>query len=133
MCQIVKRIEMEQLPYGSLSTAPQRTRRNNPALMEINKKLVRELREIARHQILLMEFSELVSHQTSDDGDLPHHTRSFSPDAIDRYFEVAIAGVCEFGRKTSEAQVRALTASRAQSRGGVKMRMHMGGYIQAAA
>jgi len=101
--------EMVWWPYQSLSKSLLRTHHNASALMEINRRLADEMRNIARReQDFVFELSERILNRKSE-GDRKA-ADVMPPETVDEIFQSAISGIRQFNQAVVEAQVRSIEA-----------------------
>ena len=101
--------EMVWWPYQSLSKSLMRTHHNASALMEINRRLVDELRNIARReQDFVFELSERILNRTNESDHKQPDV--MPPETVDEIFESAISGIRQFNQAVVDAQVRSIEA-----------------------
>jgi hypothetical protein len=116
--------ELVWWPYQSLSKSLLRTHHNTSALLEINRMLVDEMRDIARReQDFVLNLSERILNRKADDGD-GKRANMLPPEAVDEIFETAISGIRQFGQAVADAQVRSIEAFRQQAREAEKAANH---------
>jgi len=116
--------ELAWWPYQSLSKSLLRTHRNTSALLEINRLLVDEMRDIARReQDFVLNLSEKILNRRADSGD-GKRANVLPPEAVDEIFETAINGIRQFGQAVADAQVRSIEAFRQQAREAEKAASH---------
>jgi hypothetical protein len=115
-------------PYRSLSKVLLRTHHNAAELLEINRKLADELREIIRRQQdFALEFSERLLNAKGNDA------TARAPERVNEYFDSAIASVREFGQAIADAQVHSIEALRDHTRKAVAPDAKAHGQTDAAA
>ncbi|HWF64221.1 MAG TPA: hypothetical protein VN685_06385 [Rhizomicrobium sp.] len=96
--------EMVWWPYQSLSKSLLQTHHNASALIEINRMLADEMRNIARReQDFVFELSERILNRKNDGDHKP-------PETVDEIFESAISGIRQFNQAVVDAQVRSIEA-----------------------
>jgi len=118
--------ELAWWPYQSLSKSLLQTHRNASALIEINRRLADEMRNIARReQDFVFELSErILNRKTENDS---KRTEAMPPETVDEIFESAISGMRQFNQAVIEAQVRSIEAFHRHAREAVDQK-----YQQAA-
>ena len=105
--------EVMWAPYRSLTTTLMHAHRNTAALIQINRKLADEFRDITRRQQdFLLDFSEKMLSQVSEGTGASKRVGALPIESMDQYFESAIAGVREFGTAIADAQVHSIEALR---------------------
>ncbi|HKD48376.1 MAG TPA: hypothetical protein VKB67_11890 [Rhizomicrobium sp.] len=106
---LLSKNELMWWPYQSLSKSLLQTHHNASALVEINRRLADEMRNIARlEQDFLFELSEriLVRKVKSDKT----QAAVMPPETVDEIFESAISGLRQFNQAVVDAQVRSIEA-----------------------
>lgn len=108
---ILSQNELMWWPYQSLSKSLLRTHRNTLALLEVNRLLADEMRDIARReQDFVLNLSEKILNRKADgDG---KRANVLPPETVDEIFETAISGIRQFGQAVADAQVRSIEAFR---------------------
>ena len=106
---ILAQNELMWWPYQSLSKSLLRTHHNTLALLEVNRMLADEMRDIARReQDFVLNLSEKILNRRPDgDG---KRAEILPPEAVDEIFETAITGIRQFGQAVADAQVRSIEA-----------------------
>lgn len=100
--------EMVWWPYQSLSKSLLQTHHNASALVEINRRLADEMRNIARReQDFVFEFSERILNRRAT-GQKP--ADMLPPETVNEIFESAISGLRQFNQAVIDAQVRSIEA-----------------------
>ena len=104
-------------PYRSLSKMILQRHRDTRAYMEINRKLLDDLRRIARReQELVLEMSEKMFEKMNAKGGSARGPLGFELGAMEEMCESAIAGIRELGQALSNAQVQSIEAFREHTR-----------------
>lgn len=112
---LLSQSELVWWPYQSLSKSLLRTHHNASALIEINRRLADEMRNIARReQDFVFELSEKILSRKADSES--KSVNMLPPEAVDEIFESAISGIRQFGQAVAEAQVRSIEAFRRHAR-----------------
>lgn len=107
--QIVNQDELLWWPYRSLSRALLQTHRNTVAFVQINRTLLDELGDISRRQQdFVLDVSEKVLATATHKRD----AQNANPQAekINEVYQVAVAGMREFGQAVADAHVRSVEA-----------------------
>lgn len=112
---ILAQNELIWWPYQSLSKTLLRTHHNTLALLEVNRMLADEMRDIARReQDFVLNLSEKILNRKPDgDG---KRAEMLPPEAVDEIFETAISGIRQFGQAVADAQVRSIETFRRHAR-----------------
>lgn len=94
-------------PYQSLSKSLVQTHHNASALVEINRMLADEMRDIARReQDFVFELSEQILDRTTRRD----KAETLPPETVDEIFHAAISGLRQFNQAVIDAQIRSLEA-----------------------
>jgi hypothetical protein len=114
---ILSQSELLWWPYRSLSKIILQTHRDTRAYMEINRKLLDDLRRIARReQELVFEMSEKMFERMKAKDGSTSGAPVVEPGVMEEMCESAIAGIRELGQALSEAQVQSIEAFREHAR-----------------
>ena len=120
-------------PYRSLSKALLHTHHNCSALVQINRKLADEFRDIARReQDFVLELSEKILHRRAESEGSPKRANLLPAESVDEIFESAISGVREFGQALVDAQIHSIEAFHKQAREAAGSGEKSPGYARAA-
>lgn len=125
--------ELVWWPYRSLSKSLLQTHHNTAAMLEINRMLADEMREIARReQDFLLNLSEKIFSQKNDPESLSRRVSFLPPEAVDEIFETAISGIRQFGQAVADAQIRSLEAFRQHAHEGAETGREVPPHAEAA-
>ncbi|MGH6827951.1 MAG: hypothetical protein ACREFW_03465 [Rhizomicrobium sp.] len=114
---LLSQSELTWWPYRSLSKTLLQTHHNAAALLEINRALADEMREIARReQDFVLNLSERIFSEKNEGDNPTRRVGFFSPQAVDEIFETAITGIRQFGQAMADAQVRSIEVFREHAR-----------------
>jgi hypothetical protein len=131
--QLLSQSELVWWPYRSLSRSLLQTHRNTSAMLEINRMLADEMRDIARReQDFLLNLSEQIFNRKNDGESLSKRVSFLPPETVDEIFETAISGVRQFGQAVADAQIRSLEAFRQHARDAAGMSQQAAPHAQAA-
>lgn len=103
--------ELVWWPYRSLSKTLLQTHHNAAALLEINRMLADEMRNLARReQDFVFELSERILSRRTNGGNGRKEIEVLPPETVDEIFESAISGIRQFNQAMVDAQVRSIEA-----------------------
>lgn len=112
---LLSRSELVWWPYQSLSKSLLQTHHNASAMLEINRRLVDEMRNIARReQDFIFELSERIINRKNESD--TKHAEVMPPETVEEIFETAISGLRQFNQAVIDAQVRSIEAFRRHAR-----------------
>jgi len=104
-------------PYRTFSRAFLHTHHNTAAFVQINRKLVDDLRDIIRRQQdVALELSENLFRQMSERANPLKGGFEQRRESVGQYFESAMGGARECAQAIAEAQVHAFEAFQEQAR-----------------
>lgn len=104
-------------PYRTLSRAFLHTHHNTAAFVQINRKLVDDLREIIRRQQdVALKLSENMFQQMSEGATPSKSGFEQRGESLGQYFKSAMNGAHECAQAIGEAQVHAFEAFQEQAR-----------------
>jgi hypothetical protein len=106
---LLSQSELVWWPYQSLSKNLLQTHHNASALVEINRVLADEMRNLARReQDFVFELSErILNRKPEADG---KRQNVMPPETMDEIFQTAISGLRQFNQAVVDAQVRSIEA-----------------------
>ena len=114
---LLAQCELLWWPYRSLSKMIVQRHRDTRTYMEINRKLLDDLRRIARReQELVLEMSEKMFEKMNAKGASTKSALALEPGAMEEICESAIAAIRELGQALSNAQVQSIEAFREHAR-----------------
>src|SRR6185503_6234216 len=114
---LLSQSELVWWPYRSLSRSLLQTHHNTSAMLEINRLLADEMRNIARReQDFLLNLSEQIFNRKNDRDGASKRVNFLPPETVDEIFETAISGIRQFGQAVADAQIRSLEAFRQHAR-----------------
>ncbi len=112
---LVGEAELVWWPYRSLCRTLLHTHHNTRALVEVNRKLADEMREITRRQQdYMLEMSEKFLARASGDKANAKSPSQSGTESFDELYDSAIAALREFGTSLADAQIRSVNALRDQ-------------------
>jgi hypothetical protein len=119
--QLLSQSELVWWPYQTMSKSLLRTHHNAAALIEINRRLADEMRNIARReQDFVFELSEKILRRKADSES--KSINMLPPETVDEIFETAISGIRQFGQAVAEAQVRSIEAFHRHARDAIGLK-----------
>lgn len=96
-------------PFRSFSKLMARSRNDLAAVMEINRRVADEMRELVRQeQDIVMELSEKMLHRMVPDGGSAETLRPGAD--IEAIYDSAVQGMRELGKAVADAQIRSIEA-----------------------
>ncbi len=114
---ILSQSELLWWPYRSLSKAILQTHRDTRVYLEINRRLLDDLRRIVRReQELVLDMSEKLLEKMNPKDGSAKGALALEPGAMEEICESAIAGIRELGQALSNAQVQSIEAFREHAR-----------------
>jgi hypothetical protein len=117
---LVSKSELVWWPYQSLSKSLLQTHHNAAALLEVNRMLADEMRDIARReQDFVFELSERILKRRAQDG---RTAELMQAETVDELFRNAIAGLRQFNQAVIDAQVRSIQAFHQHARDAIAQR-----------
>lgn len=120
--------------YRSLTAMFLNGHRNTSALVQLNRKLIDEFRDIARQQQdFMLDFSEKLLSQTVENVKSSEGVPVAPGEAMEQYFETALGEMGELGTSLADAQMRSIEALQTHTHDLVKMGEHSIDQLKAAA
>jgi len=114
---VLSQSELLWWPYRSMSKIILQTHRYTRVYLEINRKLLDDLRRIGRReQELVLGMSEKMFEKMNSKDGSARGPLALEPGAMEEMCQSAIAGIRELGQALSDAQVQSIEAFREHTR-----------------